>query len=155
ARAVAASVALEVLYDYLDGWTESIDDLGRALALLATLEQVFRLGDLVVDTHCDAGYLYALAQASREAFRSLPSHAAVAQQAAEVAQSCSATQAHCHVLQAREFERWGQDQPEIAGLMWWETAAGRSGGVVTLHALIALAGRSGSTAAVAAQIADA
>jgi tetraprenyl-beta-curcumene synthase len=150
--AVVASVALEVMYDYLDAITEIEEDVEHAVELFEAIRIPF-LAEVTPIDMTDGGYLRELALASRAAFRSLPSSETAARLATDVATRCAATQARCHVLHTEAFEAWARRQPTPPGLEWSEAAAGNSAGVITLHALIALAADNLSHDAAAALVA--
>lgn len=135
-KAVVASIALEVMYDYLDALTEQESELRTALSRYSAL--VLPFSDDRIATIEDE-YVRELATASRLAFRALPGHAAVAPLCREVARRSAETQARCHVSSPEDFARWASSRPKPPDLRWWEAAAGWSAEVMTLHALIALA----------------
>jgi tetraprenyl-beta-curcumene synthase len=135
ARVVVASVALEIMYDYLDAVTEGEDSLETALGLYESLRFPF------TDEACDGivdDYVRELALTCRTAFRTLPSHTATTPLARSVATTTAAAQARCHVCCSEEFEDWASHLPRPDDLEWWEAAAGWSAGVMTLHTLLAL-----------------
>lgn len=162
-HAVEAIVALEVMYDYLDGLTEqpSPDPLAdgrrlyRAFADATAPVGPFADYDLRRD---DGGYLAALAGACRRGLWSLPAAPVVAPVASAVLARCGEAQTRTHAvarLGPGQLQAWAQTQPEIRALRWPEVAAGAAASVLAGHALIALAGDPAATVADAERIADA
>lgn len=163
---VVAIVALEVMYDYLDGLSEQpvADQLanGRqlyrafadALAPAGTDDDHYRhhpQGD-------DGGYLAALAAACRGALWELPAAAAAAPVALTVAQRCGEAQTRTHLVAragSGQLAAWAGAQPEARALRWWEVASGAAASVLAVHALLASAADPRTTAADAERIARA
>ncbi|HXE43811.1 MAG TPA: DUF2600 family protein, partial [Conexibacter sp.] len=152
--AVEAIVALQVMYDYLDGLTEQpdADPLGGARELHRAFVDAFTLVGPPAEyyrrgadgsTKHDGGYLAALVEACRCGLRALPGAPAVAPAAYGVVTRCGEAQARTHavaLLGARQLRAWAQAQPEARVLQWQEVAAGAAASVLAAHALIALAG---------------
>jgi len=165
---VEAIVALEVMYDYLDGLGEQPvpDPLANGRELYAAFADAFAPAGPPRD-HCrhqprrdDGGYLAALALACRHGLWALPAAPAVAPVAAAVAARCGEAQTRTHAtrrLGPGQLRRWAQAQPETtAGSLGWpEVAAGAAASVLAVHALIAAAADPSTTAADARRIAAA
>ncbi len=165
-RAVEAMVALEVMYDYLDGVSEE-----AAAEPLADGRQLYRaFADACapsgpLEDHYrhhprgdDGGYLAALVTTCRGGLWSLPAAPVVAPVALAVARRCGEAQTHTHAvarLGHAQLRAWGRAQPEVGALRWWEVAAGAAASVLAVHALIAVAADPATTSADAEQIADA
>jgi len=165
-HAVEAIVALEVMYDYLDGITEepSLDPLadGRRLyrAFADATAPAGPFADYQRDRprRDDGGYLAALAAACRHGLWSLPAAPVVAPVAMAVLARCGEAQTRTHAvagLGSEQLQAWARAQPEIRALRWPEVAAGAAASVLAAHALIALAGDPATTAADAERVADA
>ncbi|HEX5146796.1 MAG TPA: DUF2600 family protein, partial [Conexibacter sp.] len=164
--AIEAIVALEVMYDYLDGLTEQPagDPLADGRQLYRALsEAVGPVGPLVdhYRHHAqrdDGGYLAELVTTCRRALWSLPSAPVVAPVAGAVAVRCGEAQARTHAV-ARcgpgQLRAWAAAQPEAGELHWWEVAAGAAASVLAAHALIAAAAEPSTTAAEAERLAAA
>jgi tetraprenyl-beta-curcumene synthase len=156
--AVEAIVALEVLFDYLDGLTERpaaqpIDDRERLyesfVAPFARPPSSPSGGD---------GYAEDLSQTVTSAFDRLPAAAAVAPQAHAVAQRLGQAQTRMHAaheLGLDQVERWARDQASTTDLGWRELLAGAASSVLVLHALIAAAADTTTTSAGALDIENA
>jgi tetraprenyl-beta-curcumene synthase len=167
ARATEAIVALELLYDYLDGLTERplADPLrdGERLygAFMAAIDPAVTLpaGDPhASDVRIDAGiapgtggaesangsreYPLRLAGTVRAALAALPSHAAVADVARRCADRAVQAQVRMHAtptLGAEQAGGWAREQAQGTTLAWREFLVGAAASVLTLHALIAAA----------------
>lgn len=163
-HAVEAIVALEVIFDYLDGLTEQqVSDplaaghcLSRALidAISVDREPVGGYYALSPQTD-DCGYLDGLVAESRAAFALLPSRGAVS----EVAKRCTARFTEAQVrgnaiasLGSAQLEEWATAQARSTTLGWLDYFAGATSSVLALHALIAAAADPRTTPQDAAQI---
>lgn len=144
ADVVVASVALEVMYDYLDSVTEVVPTLATAQSLYHTVFLPFT--DDPIEAIEDE-YLRALVTTCRASFVALPSHHVIVPLACGIARRSGEAQARCHTSPPGEFKRWAEHQPRATGLLWHEAAAGWAGEVITLHALLALAARADATTA--------
>jgi tetraprenyl-beta-curcumene synthase len=161
--ATEAIVALEVMYDYLDGLGEqSLHDP------LADGRQLYRaLADAVAPAgplpdyyrhhpHCDdGGYLAALVSTCRRALWSLPAAPVVAPAAQAVLARCGEAQTRTHAvahLGSEQLRAWASCQPEVGRLRWPEVAAGATASVLAGHALVALAADPATTAAEAQDV---
>jgi tetraprenyl-beta-curcumene synthase len=150
-RAVEASVATEVIYNYLDALTEAParDPLGRGHRLFAALSDVFvSAGELrggYYDSwpeRPDGGYLEDLVTDARAALSRMPSRDAVAAVARRTAERCGEAQVRMHsapFIGDEQLERWATKQAQGTDLRWPEVLAGAAASGVTLHALIAAA----------------
>jgi tetraprenyl-beta-curcumene synthase len=164
AAVVEAIVALEVLFDYLDGRTESLFDrreAGRASQSGAregsdaevALEEGRRLsaslgavisGDPPEVAGPDGEYLNRLWRYAYERVATLPSYEAVLSGALGAAARCSEAQLRLHAAGAvgdGQLEQWAQEACEGSGLGWREYLAGSASSVLAMHALIATAAR--------------
>lgn len=162
-EAVTAIVALEVMYDYLDGLTEQpvADPLANGRELYGAFADALLPGAVPADRYrhhprCDdGGYLAALAETCRTALWSLPSAATVAPAAAAVAGRCGEAQTRTHAvprLGSGQLAAWAGAQPGGDALRWWEVAAGAAASVLAVHALLALAADPATTAGDAERI---
>ncbi len=166
--AVEAIVALEVMYDYLDGVSEqpADDPLANGRALYAAFADACAPAGPPQDhwrhhpRGDDGGYLAALALACRRGLWALPAAPVVAPLAAAVAARCGEAQTRTHAiprLGAGQLRAWAEAQPEVAtgGLRWPEVAAGAAASVLAVHALVAAAADPAATAGDARRIAAA
>ncbi len=149
--AVEAIVALEVMYDYLDGLTEQQvhDPLrdGRRL-FLAFTDAVTPDAELSGDYYRhrpgadDGGYLEDLARAVRAGLRRLPAAGGVAAVVQQSAARCAEAQVRAHAalfVGDAQLQQWAQTQAVHSGLRWREFLAGAEASVLAVHALIAAA----------------
>ena len=149
--AVQAIVALEVLYDLLDGLSEQVGDdpLVEGRRVFAVL--LGAVGESASEVPLGGTqYTAALAASVRAALARLPRWEAIAPVARRTAARCAEAQVRIHaiprlgVAQARE---WAQSQAAGTGLGWRELLAGAASSVLAIHALIAVAARGETTAA--------
>ncbi len=151
ANAVTAIVALEVLYDYLDGLTESPaqDALrdGRQL-FLAFRDAVSPSREPADDYYryhprsADGGYLEALVTAVRGAFAQLPAAGTIADVVQRTAVRCAEAQTREHAalrVGREQLEDWASREAKGTALQPREFLAGAEASVLALHALIAAA----------------
>lgn len=158
---VRATTALQVAVDYLDtlGEEGGPDRLADGLRLHGSLVAALTPGAAACDWYeChprgdDGGYLDALVAACQAAVATLPSPAALPA-ARRAAARCGAGQSHTHADGGAGLEAWSTTLDAAPGLGWWEAAAGASSSVGA-HALIALAGTPGASAADAELVAAA
>jgi tetraprenyl-beta-curcumene synthase len=161
--AVEAIVALEVMYDYLDGRSEqpSPDPLSDG-------ECLFEVFIDSIDPHArrerdhqaggersDDGYLQELSQAAKRAIGQLPARGAIADMARRSAQRSAQAQIRMHaapLLGTAQLEQWARREAHGTVLEWRELLAGAASSVIALYALIAAAGAERTTAAEAAQL---
>jgi tetraprenyl-beta-curcumene synthase len=160
-RAVEAIVALEVLYDYLDGVTEApatdpLRDRTQAYrAFTAIFDVDLTASDAGEDPHVsdgyagdeyasDGGYVRALGSAVKAAVATLPSSSAVASAGRRAAERCASAQVRVHAttqLGADQLEQWARERAAVEqGRDWREYLAGAVASVLCVHALIAAAG---------------
>jgi tetraprenyl-beta-curcumene synthase len=157
-EAIEAIVALQVMYDYLDGLSEepAPDPLANSRRLFSAftisltperLERVdYYRGHPRAD---DGGYLEALVAACQGAFRRLPGADVVAPVARKAALRCGESQTRTHAIEAlgtAQLAAWATTAAEGTGLRWWEYTAGATASILSVHALIAAAA-DGRTAA--------
>jgi tetraprenyl-beta-curcumene synthase len=144
--AVQAIVALQVLFDLLDGLTEqpSRDPLLDGERLFAAFTDALGPpsqhrppGGGAAD-----GYLQELSAAAGGALMRLPARASVIEVAAACAQRAAQAQIRMHAAPALgigQLRDWAQTQARGTALEWRELAAGAASSVLVLHALIAAA----------------
>jgi tetraprenyl-beta-curcumene synthase len=167
-RAVAtrAIVALELLFDYLDGRTElpADDPIAEGEQLFAAFRHAVDPGarsrggsaaaNGAQDTP-DGAYLWALsAQVSRNLF-ALPAVSQVQDVARAAAERCTEAQTRLHAaatLGDRQLVEWARERGSTSGLEWREYAGGCASSVLSLHALIAAAADPATTAGDAQRI---
>jgi tetraprenyl-beta-curcumene synthase len=148
-HAVEAIVALELLFDYLDGLTErsTADTLrdGDSLfrAFTDALDPAAEGGRDYYRAHPgagDGGYLEELSSAVRGAIARLPGAAAIQQPAWRSAARCAQAQIRIHAeprLGSAQLQEWAEREARGTGLRWRELAAGAASSVLAVHALIA------------------
>lgn len=164
--AIAAIVALEVMYDYLDGLTEQPvpDPLADGRQLYRAFADAFTPAGPFADYYRhhprgdDGGYLAALASTCRRSLWSLPSAHVVAPAALTVLARCGEAQTRTHAvaqLGPGQLRSWATAQPEAGLLRWSEVAAGAAASVLAGHALVALAADPATTARDAEHVAGA
>jgi tetraprenyl-beta-curcumene synthase len=155
-----AIVALELLFDYLDGRTEQPagDPIGRGLRLygpfVSSVEQPHPDGERMahrpaeeapadgLETPADWSYLTALSDRTRERLFALPGAEAVADVARASAERCAQAQTRLHAAVTvgdEQLRRWAVEQTRGSGLEWREYTAGCASSVLAVHALIAAA----------------
>jgi tetraprenyl-beta-curcumene synthase len=161
---VRAVVALEVMYDYLDGLTEqpAPDPLANGRLLFkAFTDALDPSGELDEDyyRHCssaaDGGYLRELAAVVKDALVCLPSATALAPAMLQAASRCAEAEVLTHAgafTSTSQVERWARQTANGSGLEWREYLAGAASSVLAVHALIALAGDAHTTVEHAASI---
>jgi tetraprenyl-beta-curcumene synthase len=157
-------VALEVMYDYLDGLTEqpTPDPLanGRQLfkAFTDALDPSAGFDEDYYRHHpsgSDGGYLQELAVTVSETLACLPKAAALVPTMMDAAARCAEAEVLTHAASLSNTslaERWARETTNGSGLDWREYLAGAASSVLAVHALIALAGDERTTAAHAAPI---
>jgi tetraprenyl-beta-curcumene synthase len=171
--AVEAIVALELLFDYLDGLTErpSGDPLGDGERLFGAYTDALAAGSesngSALDSNdeeparrdelrwADGGYLEELSGAVRAALARLPAAAAIAPLARVSAARSALAQTRMHAasqLGTEQVEAWAQREAEGTGLEWRELLAGAASSVLAVHALIAAAADPATTPQEAAEI---
>lgn len=134
---VQASVALQVLYDFLDALGE------RRGGEEASAEGALVLA-VALDREPDEYDPYAaeLARTAKDALRGLPAAEAVRETALVAAQRCAKAQSLYHSAAggpSAELEEWCRSQARETPLGWREWLAGAQASVLCLHALAAAA----------------
>ncbi len=146
---VRALVALEVIYDYLDGLTEppAQNALANARALFSSFTSALSdsrgpeppaEGPRPASLTRDGGYLDALGATVRAELARLPAWGSVAPTARGAASRTAEAQARLHStpLLDSELKEWSRPLGEQSGLGWREFLAGASASVLCCHALI-------------------
>lgn len=164
-RTVRAIVALEVLYDYLDGAHEHAAHQYRGGEHLfdAFVAAIAGPPDLQTSTGYyrdlpgtdDGGYLAALASTCHTALDGQPAAEAVRSAATVAAMRCAHAQRLTHEISRSgpdRLRRWSIEPARDAALMWWEYAAGSAASVLPIHALLAAAADTRTTPADAAAL---
>lgn len=148
ASAVRAIVALELMFDYLDGRTElpcdnAPEEAGR---LFGAFTGAIATGPMPApalrEQTPDWPYLQTLATSAREQFARLPAAPRVAAVAQASAERSAQAQALLHAgpaLGDGPLREWAQARAPGTGLAWREYAAGSASSVLGVHALIAAA----------------
>jgi tetraprenyl-beta-curcumene synthase len=176
---VEAIVALELLFDYLDGLTErhSDDPLGEGERLFAAFGNAVAVPSAGIASNFEqpprkedgAGYLEDLSRAVSVALARLPAAPAIAEVARSVALRAGQAQTRMHAAPqlgvaqlkdwalgvARDHNASANAGHEHAPLEWRELVVGSASSVLALHALIAAAADPHTTAEGATEIADA
>ncbi len=159
-EATVAIVALELLFDYLDGLTErpSSDPLREGERTFAAFTGAIAPGALREDhrdSQRDGGYLHALSDAAAGALAQLPASAAVTDAALRSAKRGAQAQIRMHAaphIGTAQLEDWARGQAPGTGLQWREFLAGSASSVLAVHALIAAAADARTTPEEAAEI---
>jgi tetraprenyl-beta-curcumene synthase len=159
---VRAIVALELLFDYLDGRTELElrEPIEDGLRLFGAFTSPLAPAPLVLglEEEPDRLYLEALCAQTRESLLALPSARIVAPVAHGAAERCAQAQTHLHAtstLGDSQLEEWAREGAAGRGLAWREYLAGSASSVLAVHALIAAAADPHTTAEDAQRIDDA
>jgi len=147
-----AIVALELLFDYLDGRTEqpASADIDQALALYQPFtDAVAREAPPPTGTRAPTGdapedwqYITSLSARTGELFRQLPAARTLADTANASARRCAQGQARLHTAAAHndgQLQRWARENAVGSGLQWREYLAGCASSVLAVHAMIAAA----------------
>jgi tetraprenyl-beta-curcumene synthase len=164
ARAIDAIVALELLFDYLDGVNESpaYSRLGHGRRLMQALRDAVDpeyggCWDYYTDhpEFDDDGYSRALVKSVRDAIAGMPAITAVVPTARAAIARCIEAQAHAHATtpaSRNELEDWAKRESKDTTLDWREFLAGAASSVLGVHALIAASSRRATTPAEAKAI---
>ncbi len=173
---VEAIVALELLFDYLDGLTERpyTDPLGDRERLFRAYVRAVAVPTDAVGAGCssqareypphaeaqpdDGGYLQALSAAAALALARLPAAHAVTEVAQRTAARSGQAQTRMHAasqLGTAQLEQWARGEADGTDLQWHELLAGAASSVLALHALIAAAADPHTTPEQATEIAAA
>jgi tetraprenyl-beta-curcumene synthase len=149
AHVVEAIVTLEILFDYLDGLTESPSSnaLRDGHQLLAAFTDALSPSTVHRDYYLyhqsdDDGYLEALAETVRHALATLPALGAVAAVASRAAARAAEAQVRAHAVTrtgTAQLEEWAKCHAADTSLEWREYLAGSAASVLVVHALIAAA----------------
>jgi tetraprenyl-beta-curcumene synthase len=164
---VEAIIALEVMYDYLDGLTEqaSSDSMRNghqlfyaftdALALdTGPRPDYYRYNRLTED----GGYLNELTRAVKISLAQLPATASIIGAARSSAVRCAHAQIRVHAMPRQrdgQLEGWARCEATGTALRWREWLAGAVASVLGVHALIAAAANKHTTSEQAAAIDEA
>jgi tetraprenyl-beta-curcumene synthase len=160
---VEAIVALEVMYDYLDGLSElpSSKPLGDGERMFRPFIEAVQSGAQCGresgprDGRADGGYMGELSGAVRRALSQLPASDAIAEAALLSAQRSAQAQIRMHAtpaLGSAQLQQWAQNATQGNGLEWRVLLAGAASSVICTHALIAAAADERTTPQAAAQI---
>jgi hypothetical protein len=163
AGAVEAIVALELLFDLLDGLTERplADPLADGQRLFAPFVDALRPGSSpAAPAHRHDDYMGELSDAAHRAILVLPAAVAVRDLALLNAQRAAQAQIRMHAvptLGIEQLQLWAQSEARAAGglLGWRELLVGSASSVLSIHALIVAAADGYTTSASAARIGDA
>lgn len=147
AAAVRAIVALEVMFDYLDGLTErpAKDPLTSGRQLFKALSDALDPDAGVTDDYYrhngsdDGGYLRDLGAVVSEELTHLPAAGMLAPTMLRAGARCSEAEVLTHADSALA-EVWAAQEANGSGLGWREYLAGAASSILSVHALIALAG---------------
>ena len=171
--AARAIVALELLFDYLDGLTERpcADPLREGERLFEAYIDALAAGSQRNGTAPDLGYegersgnepptkedsyLRALSDTVSQALARLPAFGAIAEVARTSATRGVQAQVRMHAasqLGVEQVERWARSESDGTDLHWRELLVGSASSVLAMHALIAAAAQPKTTPAHAAQI---
>lgn len=164
-RTVRAIVALELLFDYLDGRTElpASDPLAHGGRLYDAFIEAVEAepssdapqGPGGFACEADDVYVRALSGRVRENLFALPAAREVAAVAQAVAERCAEAQTRLHAaatLGDGQLRDWAAEPARTDGLGWREYVAGSASSVLSVHALIAAAADPSTTAGDAARI---
>jgi tetraprenyl-beta-curcumene synthase len=163
---IEAIVALEVLFDYLDGLTElpsrdplrEGDRLFSALIDAVTVPSAATGKSLEQPVSSDGGYIEALSRGVSAAVARLPAASAITDLAQRVASRAGEAQTRMHAadqLGMGQLEEWGRAEAGGTELEWRELVSGSASSVLVLHALIAAAANPGTSSGEAVRIAEA
>ncbi|HEV2944022.1 MAG TPA: DUF2600 family protein [Solirubrobacteraceae bacterium] len=162
-----AIVAVEVLFDYLDGLTErpSADPLGVGARAFGALTHAVAVPGTVAQGSPalppgsdDGGYLETLSRAAALALARLPAAPAIADVAKRTAERSAQAQIRMHAsasLGHGQLREWAAAESNGSGSDWRGFAAGAASSVLVLHALIAAAADPRTTGREAGEIAAA
>jgi tetraprenyl-beta-curcumene synthase len=162
--AVQAIVAIEVMYDYLDGLTEqpTPDPLAGGHQLAQAFTDAVSINRAPTGDYYalhpqsnDHGYLQALVADARQALAQLPSAGAILAVADRCVARFAEAQIRAHAipqLGSAQLKEWATQQATGTGLGWLEYFAGATSTVLGLHAMIAAAANPRTTPEDAARI---
>jgi hypothetical protein len=146
-QVVKTIVALEVLYDYLDGLVAlpQVDPLRHGDALFAAFRDAAeprRNEDADAPGVCDTAYAEELAAAVRSGLSSLPGAATLRGTLRRALRRTAEGQIYSNAVRLHgrgPLEQWARRSTIGTGLDWPEYAAGAAASVLAVHALIAAA----------------
>jgi tetraprenyl-beta-curcumene synthase len=146
AAAVRAIVALEVMFDYLDGLTERAaqDPLANGRQLFKVLSDALDPGASLTDEYYrhnpsdDGGYLRELGNVVSQELASLPAAELLAPAMRRAAARCSEAEVLTHAGGSLA-EDWAMQMAVGSHFEWREYLAGAASSVLSVHVLIALA----------------
>jgi tetraprenyl-beta-curcumene synthase len=161
--AIRGIVALEVMYDYLDGLTEqpAPDPLANGRQLFKAFTDALDPDSALEEDYFrhrpggdgDGGYLTDLAATVQDALASMPAARALAPLMLGAASRCAEAEILTHTVtlantltDSSRIEAWARESARSSGLEWREYLAGAASSVLAVHALIALAGDERATA---------
>ena len=162
----SAIVALEVLYDYLDGRTENLPSSSGPLLegsrLFAPFTEAFALSSAPPNGAGgegeDASYMAELSRTVSDAFAQLPSAHAVAPIAQVVALRAAQAQIRMHAAPALgigQLTSWAATELQDPAADWRKCVVSSASSVLVLHALLAAAADPSTSAEDAPRIAEA
>jgi tetraprenyl-beta-curcumene synthase len=162
-EAAWAIVALELLFDYLDGRTERpcVDPLGDGERLFGAYVDAIGAGWRAPRDYAEApdgGYLQALSGGVAGALARLPGAPAIAAVAHANAVRAAQAQVRMHAtaqLGREQLETWAHSEAGGGELQWRELLVGAASSVLSVHALIAAAADPRTTSSQAEEIAEA
>ncbi|MGH2903942.1 MAG: DUF2600 family protein [Solirubrobacteraceae bacterium] len=166
-HAAHAIVALELLFDYLDGLTErpTDDPLAEGERLFTPFTQAIAIGTegarrgatkadrtgadrTSAPKLADEGYPQELSATVSDALARLPAAGAIAEVARASAARAAQAQIQMHAaasIGTEQLEEWARGEAHGTGPQWRERLAGSASSVLALHALIAAAADPGTT----------
>ncbi|HEX4435994.1 MAG TPA: DUF2600 family protein [Solirubrobacteraceae bacterium] len=160
-----AIVALEVLFDYLDGRTEQLteaeDPTAEAQRLFGAMTGSLRAdaaGWKPAEHDRDGRYMAGLGGYVHERVERLPSFGAVRDSALAAVVRCAEAQSRLHAsarLGDQQLESWAREHCPGSGLEWRDYVGGCASSVLAAHALIAAGANPGMTKLEASAIDDA
>jgi tetraprenyl-beta-curcumene synthase len=164
--AAQAIVAFELLFDYLDGRTETTsvsDPLAASELLFRPFLNALRDPKLAAAQDgagdpADGPYLRALSSRTQTLLNQLPNADVVRPFALHAARRCAEAQSRIHavpMLGVAQLEGWATRRRASDGVDWRAYAAGCASSVLAVHALIALAADADTTAEDARRLDDA
>jgi tetraprenyl-beta-curcumene synthase len=164
ATTIEAIVAVQIIYDYLDGITEqpTTDRISDGLQLFRALSDTARPPGQRCDYYShhqrseDCGYLARLVATASSGLAKLPARTAVADIAISAATRCAGAQVRSHAahdLGIGQLEHWAREQTH-KDASWREAVAASASAVISIHALIAAAADPDTTSEQAIRIAE-
>jgi tetraprenyl-beta-curcumene synthase len=158
-EAARAIVALQLLFDLLDGLNErpSADPILDGERLFEVLTDALRIPSQVYPTPClpSGDYLHELSSTARSELARLPAIGEVIGVAQASAERAAQAQIRMHaapLLGTEQLRAWAQEQTRDTHLQWRELAAGAASSVLAVHALLAAAGDPATSTAEASAI---